>query len=293
MNIEEAMKACRNGAMAAFVSGALTSIVVAVAMLGDSNGDLALWNDPTNFVDIALILGCAVGMLKYSRTAAVSVFVYFLISKAAITLESGQTSGLFVSLVFLYYFGKAIQGSFAYKKIRRSEDPEFRSAPRWLYWMTIPTMSLFFFAAGYGVLTMTDAVPSTEVVQGNAVSDADRALLIENGIVYNDEEIEYLYSYGITSVLEGGSVLSDRAVIMYYTDEDDGFNVYEITFDQIESVQLLEQGSVWTESLYQVNGYDEDNWITLSLSAEDHGDEIFISALESHMASQARNVADR
>lgn len=292
MNIEEAMKACRNGATAAFVSGTLTTIIVAIAMLGDSGGELALWNDPTNLVDIVLIFGCALGMLKFSRTAAVSVFVYFIISKAAITLESGQTSGLFMSLVFLYFFGKAIQGSFTYKKLRKVENADFRSAPRWFYWMTIPTMSLFFFAAGYGVLTMTDAVPSTEVLQGHAVSDTDRALLIENGIVYDDEEIEYFYSYGIASVLEGGSVLSDRAVIMYYTDADEGFNVYEITFDQIQSVELLQEGSLWKESLYQVNGFDEDNWITLSLSAQDGGDDRFIAALEGHMASQARNVVD-
>ena len=79
-------------------------------------------------------------------------------------LETGQTSGLVMTFVFLYFFGKAIQGSFAYKKIRKQEDPEFRSAPGWVYFMTIPTMSLFFFAAGFGVLSMTDVVPSTEVI---------------------------------------------------------------------------------------------------------------------------------
>ena len=130
MNIDEARQACKNGAVAAFISGTLTTIVVAVALLGDSDGNLTLWNDPTNFVDIALIFGCGVGMLKYSRTAAVSIFLYFVISKTAIALETGQTTGLLITLAFLFYFGKAVLGSYAYKKAMKADNPEFRSAPR-------------------------------------------------------------------------------------------------------------------------------------------------------------------
>jgi hypothetical protein len=289
MHIDEARQACKNGAVAAFISGTLTTIVVAVALRGDSGGNLALWNDPTNLVDIALIFGCGVGMLKYSRTAAVSIFLYFVISKTAIALETGQATGLLITLAFLFYFGKAVHGSFAYKKAMKADNPEFRSAPRWLYWMSIPTLTLFFMAAGYGVLSMTDVVPSTEVVDGSVVSKTDKALMIENGIIYDDENIQYMYSHGIASILEGGSVLSDRAVIMYYTDEDDGFNVYELAFDQIQSVQLLEQGDLWNETVYQVNGYDSDNWITISLSTENDGDDKFITALNRQVSTLASN----
>ena len=292
MNIDAARQACKNGAIAAFISGTLTTFVVAIAMLTDSAGDLSLWNDPTNFVDVVLIFGCAFGMLKCSRTASITIFLYFIISKAAISLETGQTTGLFMTLIFLFYFAKAIQGSFAYKKAMKAENPEFRSAPRWMYWMSIPTMTLFFIAAGYGVLSMTDVVPSTEVIEGKTVSESDKALMIENGIIYDDEDIEYMYSYGITSILEGGSVLSNRAVIMYYTDEDDGFNVYELAFDQVKSVQLLEQGDLWNETVYKVFGYDDDNWITISLSTEDGGDEKFLAALNQQVSLQASNVID-
>ena len=290
MNMEEARKACKNGAIAAFISGTLTTFVVGIAMLDESNGELALWNDPSNFVDIVLIFGCAAAMLKNSRTAAITIFIYFIIAKAAISLETGQTSGMAISLLFLFYFGRAIQGSFAYKKLKREENPDYRSAPPWAYWLSIPTMLLFFVAAGYGVLSMTDVVPATEIVAGSEVSEKDRALMVQNGIIYDDETIELFYSYGITSILEGGTVLSDRAVIMYYTDEDDGFNVYEITFDQIASIELLEAGDVWTESVYQVSGFEEDNWLTISLSTEDDGDQRFIEALQERTSIQASNT---
>jgi hypothetical protein len=155
----------------------------------------------------------------------------------------------------------------------------------------MPTMALFFVAAGYGILTMTDAFPSTKVLDGEAVAAADKKLLIDNGIVYEDETIEFLFSYGLRSILEGGSVLSDRAVIMYYTDDDYGFNVYEITFDQIESVQLIQQGDMWTDSVYQVNGFDEENWLTITLSDEGDGDEKFLDALRRKIPTQAVNIA--
>jgi hypothetical protein len=291
MDIVEAKKACKNGAAAAFISGITTTLFVGFAMLTDAAGMMAIWNDPTNLVDIVLIFGCAIGMLRFSRTAAVSIFVYFILAKAAIALETGQTSGLALTLVFLFFFARAIQGSFSYKKLRKAEDPAFRSAPRWVYWITMPTMALFFVAAGYGILTMTDAFPSTKVLDGEAVAAADKKLLIDNGIVYEDETIEFLFSYGLRSILEGGSVLSDRAVIMYYTDDDYGFNVYEITFDQIESVQLIQQGDMWTDSVYQVNGFDEENWLTITLSDEGDGDEKFLDALRRKIPTQAVNIA--
>ena len=217
MNIEEAKQACKNGATAAFISGTLTTLVVAFAMLNDSAGDLAVWNDPTNVVDITLIFACAIGMLKFSRTASITVFIYFIVSKAAITLETGQTTGLAMTFIFLFFFAKAIQGSFAYKKHMKAEDPQFRSAPRWVYWMSVPTLCLFFVAAGYGVLSMTDAVPSTEVVEGAEVSESDRNLMIENGIIYDDEQIEYLLAMRTYSVSElETAILDDKVTSDWY-----------------------------------------------------------------------------
>ena len=67
MNKSEAIKATKNGAIAACISAAMTVIVVLIAINTDAEGKLAFFNNPANFIDVALILACAIGMYKRSR----------------------------------------------------------------------------------------------------------------------------------------------------------------------------------------------------------------------------------
>lgn len=289
MTIEEAIKACKNGAIAAFISGGLTLLLVIFAIMSEAEGDLSLWNDPLNFIDVIILLACAVGMLRRSRAAAVTVFIYFILAKIGIAMETGNYRGILLSLIFLYFYGRAIQGSFTYHKIRKSEDPEYRAAPRWAYFVGIPFVVLFFVLVGFGLLTETDVVPATDVVVGSEVPDGDRSLLIENGILFEDEKIDYFYSYGLASVLEGGSILTERSVIMYYRDEDDRVQIYEMEFADVKSVDLIEAGGFLSDSVYRVSGFEEDVWLNISLSTEGGGDVTFIRALRRKVATSARD----
>ena len=288
MNLEEAQKASRNGAIAACISAALTLGVFLVATMSDADGALGIWNDPTIILDVIIILLCAVGMLRQSRAAALLMVVYWILAKAYIFLETGQISGLLTSLLFLYFFAKAVQGTFAYHRLRKEEDPEYRAAPRWYYYVGIPVFSLFVIAFFFGLLTMTGYVPSTEIVAGTDVSSEDRASLVANGVLFEDEQIEYFYSYGLLSVLEGGNVLTDRAVVTYFVGDDGELTVYELTFDQIESISLYQEGDWVTDALYMIQSYDEDFWFVVELSIERGGDALFIEALREKV-SQARS----
>jgi hypothetical protein len=279
MTLEEAVKAARNGAIAALISGAMTAIVVGLALWFDSQGSIAPWNDPLNIFDVVLILACAVGMLRNSRAAAITAFVYFILAKAMIALETGAVGGIVAGLFFLYFFGKAIQGTFAYHRIRKAEDENYRAAPRWTYFVGIPALVLMFTLMGFGLLTMTDAVPSTEVLRGAEVAADDVQLLIDNEVLFADENIEYFYSYGLMSVLEGGNILSDRAVITWYIDEFDELQIYEMTFGEIAGVFRLDEGGAMTDALYKVSSGDEDNWLVIELSTEKGGDKAFVEAL--------------
>ena len=132
MDKEQARKASKAGATAAFISGGLTTAVVAIAMATNAKGPLGLWNDPAMFFDILLILGCGIGMLRYSRSAAIVVTVYFILSKVVVGLETGKFTGIGIALVFLYYFGRAIQGTFVYHRMLKEENPAYKSAPKWM-----------------------------------------------------------------------------------------------------------------------------------------------------------------
>ncbi len=107
MTRDEASRACKNGGYAAFISAAITTAVVISALLSNApDGFLAPFNDPINFADIVLILACGFGMLRKSRAAAITIFIYFIFAKVFIGLETGSTAGIGGSLIFLYFFGK-------------------------------------------------------------------------------------------------------------------------------------------------------------------------------------------
>ena len=67
---------------------------------------------------------------------------------------------------------------------------------------------------------MTGTLPSIEVQAGGNVSQRDKDALISNAVVSKDDHIEYFYSSGFTSILEGGSILTDDRVILYQPDEN-------------------------------------------------------------------------
>jgi hypothetical protein len=280
MNIERAIEASRNGAIAAVISGAATLGFFLYAMGTNTNDDLlGIWNDPAIIVDIITIFVCAFGMFRKSRAAAIIMCLYWVLSKTYIAIESGETTGLVMGLVFLYFFGKAVQGTFAYHKIRKQEDPKYRAAPRWYYYVGIPSISLFAILVFYGLLMETDFVPSIEVISGSEVSYEDREKLVSNGIIYEDEEIDLFYSYGLVSVLEGGNILTNRAVVTYFVDENDELAIYEMTFDQIRSIELFQEGSFLNDTIYKVSSYDDENWFSIELPTEDGGGVRFVEEL--------------
>ncbi len=279
MDKEQAIKASKAGAIAAFISGGFTTAVVLFAMLTNAKGSLGLWNDPALFFDIFLIFSCGIGMLRYSRSAAIVICCYFVLSKIVIGFETGTISGIGMALVFLYYFGRAIQGTFVYHKIQKEQNPDYRSAPKWMYYVGIPSGLLVLLVAGFGVLTMSGLFPSTEVTSGSEMRQKDRSLLIETGIVQPKEDIRYFYSDGFLSILEDGNILTDQRVIRYVRDKTNGLKVYEFMIDEIKQVKLIEQGNAINPSIYEVRSFREDSWVRLSLSTESGGDVAFIEAL--------------
>ena len=126
---------------------------------------------------------------------------------------------------------------------------------------------------------MTGFVPSIKVQSGVDMFQKDKDTLISSNIISADDEVLYFYSEGYTSILEGGQVLTDDRVIAYVTDENQELQVYEMYFEDIAYVELLQKGNYLNDSMYQVNGYDIDAWIQLFLSIENDGDTVFIEAL--------------
>ena len=95
------------------------------------------------------------------------------------------------------------------------------------------------------------------------------------------------------SVLAGGSILTTDRVILYLPDEDGDkeLEVYEIYFNDVAFVGLIEIGDFLNNSVYKINSYEPDAWLQIALSTENKGDVKFIEALRSKIANNNHNKA--
>jgi hypothetical protein len=129
---------------------------------------------------------------------------------------------------------------------------------------------------------VTGDVPSHRVLSQDQVTVKQKEILIAEGIIHADEVVEYLHSEGILSIREGGSVLTNQRVIAYERDENDYIDVWFINFDEIDSVELVQQGDALNYSIYRVNerGSNDESWLTLVLPHEPGDDVRFIVAVK-------------
>ncbi len=284
MNKSEAIKATKNGAIAACVSAAITIIFILIAMNSDAEGMLVLWSDPSNFIDVVLILACAFGMYKKSRAASVIIVFYFIAAKVIIFVEAPAFNGIAVGLVILYFYCKAIQGSFVYHKLEKEENPDYKITSKWAYILGIPSLILVVSLFGFAVMSTTGVIPSTRVQTGSELKTSEITILRSRGIISIEDNINYFYSQGMISILESGNVLTQDRVILYMIDENDALQVYEIPLNEITDVVLESEGDVVNDSVYKVTTKDPERWIKLFLSVEQKGDQKFVQALRNKIS---------
>ena len=130
-----------------------------------------------------------------------------------------------------------------------------------------------------GYMMDTGAVPSDRVQTRDEIDAKHVAVLIDEGIIHYQENIELFFSEGLVSVREGGSVLTDRRVIAWQQRDDASIAARQISNRDIRGVELLRQGDDLNYAVYLVFGAD-GNVLELWLPHE-HGDaERFAAAVE-------------
>jgi hypothetical protein len=290
---EQAIRAARNGGGAALVLAAVTTAVVAIAMsAGLTEGALAHWNDAGNLLDVAVLAACGFGMLRMSRAAAIiaiiAIVYYVLAQVTALALYSDLTSlpRIGITILVIYFFARAVLGTIAFHRIERIDNPDYSPSRKWMYWAGIPAALLLAAILGFGALTQSGILPSTAVLAGDVVPSRHRALLYSEGIVPDGETLRYFYSEGFLSVLEAGSLLTDKRVITYVTDEAGQLQIYEILLSEITAIDVVETGNFFTDSIYHVSTGDAGLWLQFPLSTENGGDGTFVDAVRAGLNKQ-------
>jgi serine/threonine-protein kinase len=111
---DDILKKIKQAWVAALFSAGITLIVTLIAMSGTEVLGFSAWE----LIDVALVLGLAFGIYKKSRTCAVLMLIYFIISKIIIMAETGKPTGIPMALVFGYFFWQGVSGTFAYHKLK-------------------------------------------------------------------------------------------------------------------------------------------------------------------------------
>ena len=138
---------------------------------------------------------------------------------------------------------------------------------------------------GFGFMIDTGYAPSDRVQTHEEIGDKHLQVLLTEGIIDQDEQIEHFYSEGLLSVREGGSILTDQRVIAYEEDEDDEIWIYEFAFDEIVAIEQTQEGTTFDYAVYAVIGEGEDNYLELWLPHENGDAARFVGALQAKIGN--------
>ena len=97
---------------------------------------------------------------------------------------------------FLYYYARAVQGTFVLHKIGKIENPDYKKTSKLLYFIGIPVGIILLFLMTLGVLEESGNIPPMEVQSSKTIHPKFINTLITNGITSKDEKIEFFYSTG-------------------------------------------------------------------------------------------------
>ena len=287
MNREDALKAIKTGAVAALISGTLTLIIILIAINTDSSDEtISYFNDPWLLLDIIIIFSLAFFIWRKSRIAAIMMFVYFLISKIVIAIEAGKVSGIFISVLFLWFFVQAARGTFAWHKLEKAENPNYKTSKKWVLWLGGIVAAVFIGLMGLGIAVSAGYATATAVQTGKELPKNQRKKLLEADIIRSDEAIRFYYSQGLIDVTYGGAVMTDQRIIGYWSEEGK-VRKQTLSYDlkDLDYLQLTEDGGALTDAVYQIaerGNHDESLLIVLSTESDRHLE--MIEALQKQIA---------
>lgn len=112
---EELARHVSHGVAAACISGGWTLAITLAAMSGRMIPGVDAWT----LIDVALIFGLAYGIWRRSRAASTAMLVYFVASKLILFGETGQPSGVLMSVLLTYLYARAMTAIFRLHALRR------------------------------------------------------------------------------------------------------------------------------------------------------------------------------
>ena len=279
----------RQASIAAYASAALTFLIVTFTISVADISVLQHLGGYWLYGDVLFLALCGYFVRRYSRTAAILLVLNLLIS-LSINLSTFRqldplilAGGGIVYLGLLYFYARGVVGAWSYHRRRSREDPAYRAAPSWSYFVggvavvvAVPIMIA-------GLAVVVGLIPATGVVSGDQLLSSNRSWLVAAGITEADEDILLFYSTGLFSIREEGNILTDHRVVSY--EEVDGeLYVYAAEMSSIAGYELLQESDTFTDAVVEIFTDDGDSF-RIFLSGENGGDRRFIEEMKRRLPS--------
>ena len=111
-------KKIKSAWVAGLISAGVTLALILISFTGTSIGGVDAWA----LIDLFIILGLSYGVFRKSRTCAVLLLLVFVANKLLMWATAGNVSGLPLALIFIWFFGQGVVGTFQHHKARKVEQ---------------------------------------------------------------------------------------------------------------------------------------------------------------------------
>lgn len=263
--------------------GFWTTVVVAVltlimAIVTNYESGLVAILDSSYFYDVAVCVFLAIGIYYKSRVSALLMLSYYVISKVIQINQTGKASGVVIAIIIAVLLTQATLAAFKYHRLRKQLNPDYKSTSKRTWWLATPVNTILSLVLVLFLLVESGFWVPTSLMSEETLSISHVETLRDNNIINSDEKIELFFSEGLTSILEGGNVVTNSRVISYET-LDGELYIYSAPFSEVSFVGIEEKGTAISYSQIYVETYDGGSFYLLS-PHEQKEDETFVNTIK-------------
>ncbi len=209
------------------------------------------------------------GLMAWNGSRIGAIILFLFVLSGFFDLVSGfdaaALGGLIRTVVFSYIAGLLVWNTYRYHQECQIEGRliDGSSIVRWGgLAISVPTVG----AVLVGLVMMLNPL-SVSILRGSELADKHYAWLSEKSYLLANERVLFLHSDGPFSLEDGGTLLTDKYIGMWWQDEGE-LKDYWFRLGEVCEVKTLSDGGALEDAVYKIQGAGEDNWFNISLSTQ-------------------------
>ena len=273
--LEKAEKHIKNAWIVGIISASVTLLFSAIGAYSETYRFKSGY-DTWSLFDVALIAGLTFGIYKRNRLCALSLLIYFVLTKLAYAAHTGKFAHGIGALLFGYFFFQGTRAAFQIHKHLVETGQKNKKKRGVLFYIGAGISILVIIAFGCLVIIGVFS-PETEVLPGKMLRKKYSDFVIEQGLIEDGEEIIYWYSNGLLDFKSGVYFFTREKVVVYSKDWEDPAII--IPLDMIDDIYFKHSRSFFEESAIFLI-LNDDTEVYFPVSNEKGGDRRFYKTLD-------------